>query len=174
MKTAQFTAIYFDYAMADVKAYIATFGTALELHGISVVRNDPNADGFFDWTATVLYCDAVIEYPVYPAAPVTPSVDELVAAVDFTADVLAFVAKLQAREDAGKNAFPATFTVDFNRAYIRICRSTSPLQRSAFGFIDYSGNLMKAASWKTPAKNFFRGNIYDASPMRCVSLYSVQ
>lgn len=161
MKTAQFTAIYFDYAMADANAFVATFGPALSLHGVSVVRNPAGADGFFDWTATVSYADNT---PVVEAAP----------AVDFRADVLAFVAKIQAREDAEKSIFPATFSVEFNRAYVRISRSTSPNQRCAFGFIDYAGNLLKSAGWKGPAKNFNRGNIYDANPMRCVSIYSIQ
>ena len=35
--------------------------------------------------------------------------------------------------------------------------------RSAFGFVDLTnGNVLYAASWKAPAKNFARGNINDA------------
>ena len=33
--------------------------------------------------------------------------------------------------------------------------------RSAHSFIDPKGNIYKAASWKTPAKNFPRGHITD-------------
>jgi hypothetical protein len=45
--------------------------------------------------------------------------------------------------------------------YIRIV-SVDGTTRSAFGFVDKTnGNVLKAASWKAPAKNFSRGNIFD-------------
>ena len=48
------------------------------------------------------------------------------------------------------------------KKYVRIV-SGKHGQKSAFGFIDKeTGNLLKAAGWKAPAKNFARGNIADA------------
>ena len=45
--------------------------------------------------------------------------------------------------------------------YIRIV-SEDKTSRSSFCFIDKTnGNVLKAAGWKAPAKNFARGNIFD-------------
>ena len=45
--------------------------------------------------------------------------------------------------------------------YIRIV-SVQHDQRSAFAFIDKTnGDVLYAASWKAPARNFARGNIFD-------------
>lgn len=46
--------------------------------------------------------------------------------------------------------------------YIRIVATSTGPARSAFGFIDSTnGDVLKAAGWKAPAKNFARGNISD-------------
>lgn len=94
-------------------------------------------------------------------------------ATDFKADVLAFVGLLQAREDAINSTFPVTFSAEFNRAFVRIVRSMGKTQRSAYGFIDAAGNLLKTASWKGPAKNYTRGSIYGANPLQGAGIYSV-
>lgn len=45
--------------------------------------------------------------------------------------------------------------------YIKLVKNSGN-QRSVYGFVDRkSGNLLKAASWKSPAKNFARGSIFD-------------
>jgi hypothetical protein len=45
--------------------------------------------------------------------------------------------------------------------FIRLV-STDGTSRSAFGFVDKTnGNVLKANSWKQPAQNFARGNIFD-------------
>jgi hypothetical protein len=45
--------------------------------------------------------------------------------------------------------------------FIRLV-SIDGTSRSAFGFVDKAnGNVLKAASWAQPAKNFARGNIFD-------------
>ena len=172
MKTAQFSAIYFDYALNDARAYVALFGSGMELVGINVVRNEAGADGFFGWTATVTYTEdlALIAYikgeaPAAVAEVVEPTHEEA---------VLAFVELLQARETAQNQPFPATFSVEFGRVYARIIRSVAANQRSAYGFVTRGGDLLKAASWKGPAKNFSRGNIYGAKPLTGTSLYSIQ
>ena len=63
-----------------------------------------------------------------------------------------------------KEGSPLRVKIDFEEGskYIRIV-STSPYgSRSAFGFIEKeTGNILKSASWKAPAKNFSRGNIKD-------------
>lgn len=47
------------------------------------------------------------------------------------------------------------------KRYIRIV-SESHGSRSAFGFIDKTtGDVLYAAGWKGPAKNFARGNVFD-------------
>ena len=48
------------------------------------------------------------------------------------------------------------FSVSFGRRYVRIIRGTT-----AHCFVDReNGDVLKAASWKTPAKGV-RGNIFD-------------
>lgn len=57
-----------------------------------------------------------------------------------------------------KDSFEITF--DEGRKYIRVV-SNHHGSRSASGFIcKETGDLLKAASWGTPAKNFARGNIF--------------
>ena len=47
------------------------------------------------------------------------------------------------------------------RKYARIVRTCSG--RYVHGFVDLeNGDLLKAASWKSPARNFARGNIHNA------------
>ena len=55
--------------------------------------------------------------------------------------------------------------VDEGRKFVRIVMTEGPegVHGSAFCFINKeTGDVLKAASWKTPAKNFARGNIFDA------------
>lgn len=48
------------------------------------------------------------------------------------------------------------------KRYIRVFSHVSNEQRSAWAFVDGNGDILKPASWKTPAKTA-RGNIYDES-----------
>jgi hypothetical protein len=58
------------------------------------------------------------------------------------------------------NLSPTTFKIDWGKRYARIVASQGP-SVSAFGFIDLeSGDILKAASWKQPAKNA-RGNVEE-------------
>lgn len=55
-------------------------------------------------------------------------------------------------------------TLEVGRVFARIVSQNSRpnSQRSCFGFIHImTGDIYKAASWKSPAKNFTRGNIND-------------
>lgn len=58
--------------------------------------------------------------------------------------------------NGGKN----TFVVNFGRRYARIV-SYNGVQRHAYGFVNLeNGDVLKSASWKTPAKHA-RGNIFN-------------
>jgi hypothetical protein len=49
--------------------------------------------------------------------------------------------------------------------YIRVVRSTTEFDRSVHSFIEVeTGDIWKAASWKTPAKNKPRGNVAKLTP----------
>lgn len=72
------------------------------------------------------------------------------------------------------NLTPPTFTVDPRGVkYLRIWCNDSSASRSAYAFIEKStGNVLKAESWKKPAKHA-RGNIYTSEtgigPQGCIS-----
>jgi len=54
------------------------------------------------------------------------------------------------------------------KKYVKIIATTGPSTR-VWGFIDKSnGDILKAASWKVPAKHA-RGNIYDQNPFKSVT-----
>jgi len=87
------------------------------------------------------------------------------------AQLTAFVAACQALVTAyyEKNhpiLTPSKLSFDFKGGmrYAKIIVTTQGLgagQRSVFGFVDMrSGDVLKAASWKAPAKNFARGNVH--------------
>jgi hypothetical protein len=62
-----------------------------------------------------------------------------------------------------QNLTPPTFSVEPGSVYVKIVRTDS--QRSVHCFVKKEdGTIWKAASWKAPAKNFPRGNIYVDNP----------
>lgn len=81
------------------------------------------------------------------------------------ADFIAALDKLQ--EDHYRKHLTATFnahgspkhTLERGPKYIRVVTS-QPGHRSVYCFLDYNGNILKAESWKKPAKHV-RGNIFD-------------
>jgi hypothetical protein len=87
----------------------------------------------------------------------------------------AFMAKAQAKVTAQYLAFQgANTSAEFiaqhspkltymaGKRYLRIV-SYSTGSRCSFAFVDTTnGDVLKSASWKKPATNFPRGNIYDA------------
>lgn len=68
-------------------------------------------------------------------------------------------------EDAGI-ADIGKFGVEFEPGskYVKVVKVSSGGSRSVHSFVEKeNGAIWKAASWKAPAKNFIRGNVYDAS-----------
>jgi hypothetical protein len=56
---------------------------------------------------------------------------------------------------------PPSLVVEPGRRYIRIVSQITTNQRSAWAFVDKTnGDVLKPASWKTPAKHA-RGNVFD-------------
>jgi hypothetical protein len=62
--------------------------------------------------------------------------------------------------EAGEVAeYPLSYTI--GKKYIRlVCNGQRFSLRSVYGFIDKSGNVLKAATWARPAKHA-RGSIYN-------------
>jgi hypothetical protein len=76
------------------------------------------------------------------------------------------------------NLTPSKLTFDFKGGmrYAKIIVTTDggAGQRSVFGFVDMrSGDLLKAASWKGPTKNFARGNVHTTGATKGVSAYGI-
>ena len=58
------------------------------------------------------------------------------------------------------------FGVEFEPGskYVKVVKISSGGSRSVHSFVEKeSGAIWKAASWKAPAKNFARGNVFDGS-----------
>lgn len=60
------------------------------------------------------------------------------------------------------------------KKYVRIMKSRRNTDgNSVHSFVDTElGNIWKPASWKAPAKNFARGNIFDAESIKGIGPYS--
>ena len=57
------------------------------------------------------------------------------------------------------------FGVEFEPGskYVKVVKISSGGSRSVHSFVEKeTGTIWKAASWKAPAKNFTRGNVFDA------------
>ncbi len=53
---------------------------------------------------------------------------------------------------------------EFGSKYVKIVEISSGGHRSVHSFVEKSdGNIWRAASWKAPARNFPRGNVYITS-----------
>lgn len=65
-----------------------------------------------------------------------------------------------------RNSDGPFLSIEKGRRYARIVANDSHqngTSRSVWGFVDMTnGDLLKAAGWKAPAKNFARGNILNA------------
>jgi hypothetical protein len=92
--------------------------------------------------------------------------------IDMITEVEAFLPRLQEQVKQnylswGKNSEfhqknVPQLSIQYGKKYAKIVTDNHG-QKSVFGFIDLAnGNLMKAAGWNAPAKNFARGHITDA------------
>ena len=84
---------------------------------------------------------------------------------NFSAAMNTFLETIQKSSDAYMTAqFPnlpkPTYSVDVGKKYIRVVKTNDAYNRSVYCFVDKTnGNVLKAATWKAPAKHS-RGNIY--------------
>jgi hypothetical protein len=71
------------------------------------------------------------------------------------------------------NLSPDTIGYEEGSKYIRIVRiGKNSTSKSAHCFIEKeTGNILKTASWKAPVKKNVRGNIFDADPLKGVTVY---
>ena len=92
------------------------------------------------------------------------------ALAEFAAILQAYLATIWA---AQKNVGPApTIEVQTGPKYARLV-TVNYGQKSAYGFVDLTtGNLLKSASWKAPAKGV-RGNIFADNPLSGCNLYGM-
>jgi len=96
-------------------------------------------------------------------APTVPA-----ARVGTDADIEAWVRRVNRTYP---RQFGAIRRVGFGRLYARVYLEQRSGSRSVYCFVDRSnGDVLKAASWKTPAKHV-RGNIYAADPLAGVGVY---
>jgi len=94
------------------------------------------------------------------------------------AEIIAFADALQVKlaehHVNAKNVGDApAISVEFGPKYARIVRTDWGDQRSVYGFVEIvTGNLLKAAGWKAPAKHA-RGNIHNSDPLVGCGLYGM-
>jgi hypothetical protein len=88
-------------------------------------------------------------------------------------DLEAFVAKVQAFIDPTfSDGYRPTLTIDMGPKYVRIVENR-PGQRSVYGFVEIAtGNILKSAGWKAPAKHA-RGNIHDDDCLKACTPYGI-
>ena len=100
----------------------------------------------------------------------------------FKTALASYIKALQEKIDAHtEKHFPdaidllkTTLSVDpRGKKYLRIVKSMPGGSRSVHSFVEVAtGDIWKAASWKAPAKNFPRGNIYNDDPTEGTNVYS--
>lgn len=67
---------------------------------------------------------------------------------------------------------PPVATLEMGKKFVRVCR-TETTGRSAYAFIELeTGNILKPAGWKGPAKGV-RGNILGTNPLAGCGPYGV-
>ena len=74
--------------------------------------------------------------------------------------IVADYAKFLKEIDGSKDKFGIEF--EAGSKYVKIVSISGGGSRSVHCFVEKAnGNILRAASWKSPARNFIRGNVYD-------------
>jgi hypothetical protein len=87
--------------------------------------------------------------------------NELATALIGLKDVIvADYAKFLKEIDGSKDKFGIEF--ETGSKYVKVVSISGGGSRSVHCFVEKAnGNILRAASWKSPARNFIRGNVYD-------------
>ena len=76
--------------------------------------------------------------------------------------IMADYAKFLKEIDGSVDKFAVEF--EYGSKYVKIVTISGGGSRSVHSFVEKGdGNIWRAASWKAPAKNFVRGNVYITS-----------
>jgi len=74
--------------------------------------------------------------------------------------IVADYAKFLKEIDCSKDKFGIEF--EAGSKYVKVVSISGGGSRSVHCFVEKAnGNILRAASWKSPARNFIRGNVYD-------------
>ena len=74
--------------------------------------------------------------------------------------IMADYAKFLKEIDGSKDKFGIEF--EAGSKYVKVVSISGGGSRSVHCFVEKAnGNILRAASWKAPARNFVRGNVYD-------------
>ena len=88
--------------------------------------------------------------------------DLATALIGYKDAILADYAKFLKDLDELENKFAVEFAE--GSKYVKIISISAGGSRSVHSFVEKStGNILKAASWAAPARNFSRGNVYITS-----------
>lgn len=88
--------------------------------------------------------------------------DLAVALIGYKDAILADYSKFLKELDYSENQFAVEFAE--GSKYVKIVSVSAGGSRSVHSFVEKStGNIWKAASWAAPARNFTRGNVFDAN-----------
>ena len=88
--------------------------------------------------------------------------DFATALIGYKDAILADYAKFLKDLDELENKFAVEFAE--GSKYVKIISISAGGSRSVHSFVEKStGNILKAASWAAPARNFTRGNVYITS-----------
>ena len=92
--------------------------------------------------------------------------DLATALIGYKDAILADYSKFLTNLDHLNDDYKDKFAIEFAEGskYVKIVAISAGGSRSVHSFVEKStGNIWKAASWAAPARNFTRGNVFDAN-----------